>query len=63
MEPWLTINLKGDCRHELEALCLIRDNLDGGNEVRARIPIKAEWIGGILEQLDRVCEMFPVVGR
>lgn len=63
MEPWVTINLKGDCRHELEALCLIRDNLDGGNEVRARIAVKAEWMGEMLEQLEGICEGFAVVGR
>jgi hypothetical protein len=63
MEPWVTINLKGDCRHELEALCLVRDQLSGGNVLHATIKLEASFLSEILAGLDRICEAFPVVGR
>jgi hypothetical protein len=63
MEPWVTINLKGDCRHELEALCLVRDQLSGGNVLHATIKLQASFLPEILAGLDRICEAFPVVGR
>jgi len=63
MEPWVTINLKGDCRHELEALCLVRDQLGGGNVLHATIKLEVSFLPEILAGLDRICEAFPVVGR
>jgi hypothetical protein len=62
MEPWLRINLKGDCRHELDAVCVVCDSL-GGNELRFTIPVRPADLPRMLGELAIILEKFPVRGR
>ncbi len=55
-EPWLTIGLQRDCYDTIEAVCSVRDNLEGGNELRTRFAINPGQLETIAKELDRIIE-------
>ena len=62
-EPWLTIGLQWDCYDTVEAVCTVRDNLDGGNELRTRFVISPGQLETIAQELDRIIQACSVVRR
>ena len=63
IEPALTIGVQRDCFETAEAVISLKDNLDAGNELRARFRVDSKCLPMMIEELNRIVEAFPVVGR
>jgi hypothetical protein len=62
MEPWLHIEVNGDVRGHFRAACRATDQVGVGNTLSFTIDFDQTDLPEILNDLDAVCDAFPVLG-
>jgi hypothetical protein len=58
MEPWLHIEVSGDCRGHFRAACRATDQVGVGNTLTFTIDFDQTELPEILNDLDAVCDAF-----
>ena len=63
MEEWLSVEISGDGRGHMIAECVAMDRPGWGNSLHFWLGFDQTYMPDMLEQLDKIIELFPIVGE